>query len=194
MNTFDAIQINDQDLLEQNTAVINKELLKYRNNVNQKKEKTIYCKHFHGYRSVRLCPQCVAIKHTLSQCNLESRLGYILSRFKSRKSSRTMKVNITRDQLVNKWYQHDGRCALTNIQMTYTMRAEDTFRNMTNVCICRNDKACDEIITIDNVELICQAVNVSKYILTINDYISMCSLVVQHNPTCKYNDVISAYC
>ena len=137
--------------------------------------------HYRNNRDNR-CPKCKnnQNKQTRAALNDNDRLLRVLNmRFlgaKDRATRNGLDFNITKKFIIDKWKEQGGRCALTNIEMTFDL---DNGRVNTNVSIDRIDSRFG--YTTDNVQLICMAANQMKSDLTKEELIYFCNKIILWN-------------
>lgn len=130
------------------------------------------CKTRYDQASMRkLCTDCTRIRKQCMNSNLKKRFAHL--------KFNLVDTTLTYDDFINQWDKQHGKCALTGIDMTYSVREQDTIRHITNVSISRIDLS--RRYTPDNIILVCVGVNTTKYSLSIDDYITMCLLVTQYH-------------
>ena len=85
-------------------------------------------------------------------------------------------VNFDCSYLKLLWNKQDGRCAISNIPMTYKMGIG---RVPTNVSVDRINSA--KSYSADNIQLVCMAVNQMKSNLQIDELIFFCKEIIKNN-------------
>lgn len=182
------IIMDDMKLLETNTQSIQNDLNMFR---KCKRLRLICCKC--GFRSSTYfrsiwCMDCMKEYKQSKNSNLKKRLTYLLNIVRSKIKNKDC---LTITDLHNQWYKQEGRCALTGIQMTFTLRSKDTFQHITNVCITRCDKT--QQYSPENILLVCVAANITKYKLSIEQFRELCLLVTEYKAPCKFKTITDAY-
>lgn len=86
---------------------------------------------------------------------------------------------LTRDHLLQKLEEQQYRCALTGVPLTC---------NLEKGVISPTNASVDRIIaggpyTIDNIQMVCRAVNMWRSDLSVPEFVSWCQKVVDHNRT-----------
>lgn len=102
------------------------------------------------------------------------RMRFYAARDRARKKS--LSFDLTTEFLEELWCKQEGKCAITNIPMTYL---NDNGRTYTNVSIDRIDS--NKGYTKENVQLVCMAVNQMKSDLTMDEVLIICEAVVKNN-------------
>ena len=97
-----------------------------------------------------------------------SYLSYLLSKAKQRKKE----VEINLDYLENLWNEQNGKCALTNDYMTYSVG------DINSVSIDRIDSSKGYIE--GNVQLVKKKVNIAKSDMTTEEFFNMCKKVYEN--------------
>ena len=115
-----------------------------------------------GYRR-NVCKECTvearksATKKWTKEQTLVRCLNSRLLGAKDRAEKRKIEFNLTLDFLLNLWDQQNGKCALSDVQMTYDMLSG---RTPTNISIDKINRNLG--YTKDNVQLVCMACNQMK--------------------------------
>lgn len=86
-------------------------------------------------------------------------------------------VEVTRDQMVEMWKAQNGCCALSGVKMTWG-NGQITGTSMSMDRIDQNKE-----YTIDNVRLVCQAVNALRGRMSDEAMLEMARAIVNHNAT-----------
>lgn len=95
---------------------------------------------------------------------------------RDRAKKHNTEFTITKDDLINKYNEQNGKCALTGIDLTFDMYQG---RINTNISI---DKINPKLgYTKNNIQLVCMAVNQMKNDLSMNELLSLCKKVIEHN-------------
>lgn len=91
---------------------------------------------------------------------------------RDRAKRKELEFTITKDDIINKYNEQKGKCALTGIDMTFEMYNN---RTHTNISIDRIDSNKGYII--DNIQLVCMAVNQFKNDIPMDEFIFICKRV-----------------
>lgn len=95
---------------------------------------------------------------------------------KHRSIKRNIKFELTLEYLKNLWNNQNGLCAISKLKMTHTI-LEGKLK--TNLSI---DKINPTLgYTKDNIQLVCNIINVMKSNMSIKDLIYFCKLIIQEN-------------
>lgn len=129
-----------------------------------------------GYKSK--CKKCT-LKHRLNftRLNAEDSLEYYLkeiingAKYRARKKNISFELNL--DILKNLWEKQEGKCSITGLSMTTTILKG---KLKTNLSIDRIDS--NKGYTIDNVQLVCVAVNIMKNTFTLDELKYFCNLII----------------
>ena len=97
---------------------------------------------------------------------------------RDRAKQQNLEFNITLDYLLYLWNYQKGKCALSDIDMTYELRVG---RTPTNVSIDKIDHT--KGYTMDNIQLVCMACNQIKNDLSNEEMYKFCKAIVN-----KYED------
>lgn len=92
---------------------------------------------------------------------------------KSRAMDKSSPFTITKEDLLTIWKSQNGKCAISGLDMTYELGEGRTY---TNVSI-------DQVLpskgyTVDNIQLVCMAVNQLKSDLDMDTILTLCSAIV----------------
>ena len=92
---------------------------------------------------------------------------------KSRAMDKSLPFTITKEDLLTIWKSQNGKCAISGLDMTYELGEGRTY---TNVSI-------DQVLpskgyTVDNIQLVCMAVNQLKSDLDMDTILTLCSAIV----------------
>tara|TARA_X000000950_G_scaffold197326_2_gene237605 strand:- start:14371 stop:14862 length:492 start_codon:yes stop_codon:yes gene_type:complete len=100
----------------------------------------------------------------------------LYSHLRSRRK-KTHEFTLEREDLHTMYDQQKGLCAYSGMIMTYIK--DGSGYHLTNISIDRinNDKG----YTIDNVCLVCLAINMMKYTLDLNDLLDWCKIITENN-------------
>lgn len=94
---------------------------------------------------------------------------------RNRSKRQNIPFNITKEYLLELWKKQDGRCAISNIKMTFE---QCNGRTPTNVSIDQiNHK---DGYTIGNVQLVCMAVNQMKSDMLMEDLYRFCQAIIEN--------------
>jgi len=134
-----------------------------------------------GLRST--CKQCT--KNTVEKYNSTFE-GYIQNLFKdliSNAKKRNVIVNITKQDIINKYHEQAGLCKLSYIYMTHNKingldKANIHVNNPYNISVDRIDSS--KPYTKDNIQLICARVNIMKSNIPQNKFLEICKLIVKN--------------
>lgn len=91
---------------------------------------------------------------------------------RDRAKRKELEFTITKDDLINKYNEQNGKCALTGIDMTFEMYNN---RNHTNISIDRIDS--NKGYTLDNIQLVCMSVNQFKNDIPMDEFIFICKKI-----------------
>jgi len=94
---------------------------------------------------------------------------------KDRAIKKNFELNISLDEIKTLWNKQEGKCAISGIDMTYIFNGG---RIPTNVSIDRIDSS--RGYTIDNIQLVCMAVNQMKNDLSMDYLYFLCDSVLKH--------------
>lgn len=103
-------------------------------------------------------------------------LRQVFKEFLCNCKTRKSECRITIEDLLDKWNEQKGLCALTGKQMTY-VRGKG--RVDTNVSVDRKNNNLG--YTKDNIQLVCTIINVMKYTLTKKDLFRWCKDILTYN-------------
>lgn len=100
---------------------------------------------------------------------------------KSRAIDKSIPFTITKEDLLAMWKSQNGKCAISNIDMTYELGEGRVY---TNVSI-------DQILpskgyTLDNIQLTCMAVNQLKSDFDMETILTLCSAIVKNAAKWKH--------
>lgn len=101
---------------------------------------------------------------------------------KSRAMDKSLPFTITKEDLMILWKSQRGKCVVSGLDMTYELGEG---RLYTNVSI-------DQIhpsqgYTIDNIQLVCMAVNQLKSDFGMDIVIALCKAIIEHNQESEHN-------
>jgi len=110
--------------------------------------------------------------------------GYITRLFKDLKNNamrRNIKVSITKQDIKDQYLKQNGLCALTRKKMThYGERNNKRLKkNLYNISVDRIDSKKGYFK--DNIQLVCNIINIMKWDFKQNDFIEMCRIVANCN-------------
>ena len=127
------------------------------------------------------CPNCKIQQNKLARSNYtnDTKLNKVLQTrwfgAKDRASSKNIPFTITKEDLLNIWEKQQGLCAISKIPMTYEL---DSGRVFSNVSI--DQKIPGKGYTIDNVQLVCMAVNQLKSDFEMDTILYICKQIVNN--------------
>lgn len=150
-----------------------------------------------GYQS--RCKKCNIKKGQISYSKLNVFIKKILSDARARckkksKIGRNMEMNITFDDVMKLYNEQQGKCALTNIQMTHNCindRDEDSkqIMNPHNISMDRIDSTIGYVLS--NVRLVCALVNKIKFDMTDIQLSSICLKIIQTSNLKSIDDTMN---
>lgn len=94
---------------------------------------------------------------------------------RDRANKKNLPFELTTDFLLNLWEKQNGKCAITNLPMTYI---NDNGRIYTNVSV--DQKQPNEGYTLENTQLVCMAVNQLKSDMTMDEVLLICESVINN--------------
>ena len=127
------------------------------------------------------CPNCKIQQNKLARSNYtnDTKLNKVLQTrwfgAKDRASSKNIPFTITKEDLLSIWEKQQGLCAISKIPMTYEL---DSGRVFSNVSI--DQKIPGKGYTIDNVQLVCMAVNQLKSDFEMDTILYICKQIVNN--------------
>ena len=127
------------------------------------------------------CPNCKIQQNKLARSNYtnDTKLNKVLQArwfgAKDRAFSKNIPFTITKEDLLSIWEKQQGLCAISKIPMTYEL---DSGRVFSNVSI--DQKIPGKGYTIDNVQLVCMAVNQLKSDFEMNTILYICNQIVNN--------------
>ena len=127
------------------------------------------------------CPNCKIQQNKLARSNYtnDTKLNKVLQArwfgAKDRASSKNIPFTITKEDLLSIWEKQQGLCAISKIPMTYEL---DSGRVFSNVSI--DQKIPGKGYTIDNVQLVCMAVNQLKSDFEMDTILDICKQIVNN--------------
>lgn len=127
------------------------------------------------------CPNCKIQQNKLTRSNYtnDTKLNKVLQArwfsAKDRASSKNIPFAITKEDLLSIWEKQQGLCAISKIPMTYEL---DSGRVFSNVSI--DQKIPGKGYTIDNVQLVCMAVNQLKSDFEMDTILYICKQIVNN--------------
>jgi hypothetical protein len=92
---------------------------------------------------------------------------------KSRAIDKSIPFTITKEDLLTVWKAQNGKCAISGLDMTYELGEGRTY---TNVSI--DQVSPSKGYTVDNIQLVCMAVNQLKSDLDMDTILTLCSAIV----------------
>ena len=127
------------------------------------------------------CSNCKIQQNKLARSNYtnDTKLNKVLQArwfgAKDRASSKNIPFTITKEDLLSIWEKQQGLCAISKIPMTYEL---DSGRVFSNVSI--DQKIPGKGYTIDNVQLVCMAVNQLKSDFEMDTILYICKQIVNN--------------
>lgn len=125
------------------------------------------------------CPNCKIQQNKLTRSNYtnDTKLNKVLQArwFSAKDSSKNIPFTITKEDLLSIWEKQQGLCAISKIPMTYEL---DSGRVFSNVSI--DQKIPGKGYTIDNVQLVCMAVNQLKSDFEMDTILYICKQIVNN--------------
>lgn len=128
-----------------------------------------------------ICKTCSAErqrKHDLELDNNAKLSKCLRFRFlgaRDRATKANTPFNISLEYLAELWNKQSGRCALSDIDMTFELKRG---RTPTNISIDRIDQSCGYVT--GNVQLVCMACNQIKSDMSEDEMYSFCKAIVEH--------------
>lgn len=92
---------------------------------------------------------------------------------KSRAMDKSLPFTITKEDILTIWKSQNGKCAISGLDMTYELGEGRTY---TNVSI--DQVSPSKGYTVDNIQLVCMAVNQLKSDLDMDTILTLCSAIV----------------
>jgi hypothetical protein len=108
------------------------------------------------------------------------KLGY--NDLKGNAKKRGIVVNITYDDIIKKYDNQNGNCALTGYKMTHRRQElgkKRSDRYLYNISIDRIDS--QKSYDCENIQLVCSIVNTIKWDLPQTEFIKICTKITEHN-------------
>jgi hypothetical protein len=98
-----------------------------------------------------------------------------------RSSGRTRGIvfGLKTEDLMQLYFRQSGVCALSGIPMTFAASERTHGRSRTNISIDRIDSRGN--YTLDNVQLVCVAVNIMKMDLSVDELVRWCTQIIINN-------------
>ena len=127
------------------------------------------------------CPTCKVLQNKQARLNYsdEKQLYVVLQKrwfgAKRRAEEHNIPFTITKEDLLELWNKQEGKCAISKIPMTYEL---DSGRVFSNVSI--DQKIPGKGYTIDNVQLVCMAVNQLKSDFEMDTILYICKQIVNN--------------
>lgn len=125
------------------------------------------------------CKDCRRIMNDGLTCTFD---GYIKKLYRDlikNAKRRQIDVKITYDDIINLYHKQRGRCGLTDIDMTHEyIIGESRNHTLTNISVDRIDST--DNYNIDNIQLVCYAINQMKHNLSVDDMYLYCSDIVNN--------------
>lgn len=94
---------------------------------------------------------------------------------KGKRKYQSLEFDITKEYIKELYLKQDGKCAISNIPMTYI---SGSGKHATNISIDRIDS--NKGYTKDNVQLVCSHVNMMKSDLSLEELYSFCKSIVEN--------------
>lgn len=130
------------------------------------------------------CPSCKASQNKQARSNYDNKtklIKVLQARWfgaKDRALNKNIPFTITKEDLLNLWNKQNGLCAISKIPMTYEL---DAGRVFSNVSI---DQICPGVgYTIDNIQLVCMAVNQLKSDFEMDTVLYLCKQILNNYQT-----------
>lgn len=130
------------------------------------------------------CPSCKANQNKQARSNYNNKtklIKVLQARWfgaKDRALNKNIPFTITKEDLLNLWNKQNGLCAISKIPMTYEL---DAGRVFSNVSI---DQICPGVgYTIDNIQLVCMAVNQLKSDFEMDTVLYLCKQILNNYQT-----------
>ena len=112
----------------------------------------------------------ISTKYCDMRCNVDKR-------------AKIVKIKISKDDILNLNIEQNGCCALSGVQLTYILgtKTKEQQHNFSrhNMSIDRKDS--NGHYTIENVQLVCAAINYMKSDLSDGRFIELCKIITKHN-------------
>jgi len=155
-----------------------------------KKELSLTKENFHKDRTTT-----TGFKNRCKTCSKQARLFFsrmkdsdslnyyikeIIHGARRRAKIKKIKFELSLDVIKNLWDFQKGNCAISGVSMTHIILKG---RLYTNLSIDRIDST--KGYELDNIQLVCVAVNIMKNTLSMVEFISFCELIIKNN---KNND------
>lgn len=104
---------------------------------------------------------------------------YLSCKHNAMNRAKDVKFNITVKDIMNKYNQQNGLCAVTGIKMTHlAFQTDDEQENdMSPFNISIDRKNCDGDYTLDNIELVCASVNIIKTDIDTDELLLLCDKI-----------------
>lgn len=103
---------------------------------------------------------------------------------RARAKDKSLPFTITKEDLLTIWKAQNGKCAISGLDMTYELEKGRTY---TNVSI---DQISPSVgYTVDNIQLVCMAVNQLKSDLDIDTVLLLCSAILNSNKSNNKNKI-----
>lgn len=139
-----------------------------------------------GGRAAYLHPVCYKCRrqssskfasHHLVTPALQSFVERLITSARSSASHRGLVFALSSDDVIERYIEQGGKCALTGVRMTYT-KGSLTDKRPTALSIDRIH--CERNYTIDNIHLVCRVVNIMRMDLSLEDFGEWCTAIVMH--------------
>lgn len=152
--------------------------MKICNGCNIKLPLTSFSKNKDGALKVRsICKKCDSTYQRLHYIKWLTKADHLIVILKAKLAlNKEAKKNIKIEDLLNLWKKQDGICAISGIKMTH-VRGKG--RINTNVSIDRIEN--NRGYTLDNIQLVCDRVNIMKNTMSLTELIYFCNEIVKNN-------------
>ena len=127
---------------------------------------------------------CKIYKTTIAKTHFSTLDGYLVKLFATLRHNakkRNIPVEITLDDIKELYKKQDGKCAISNIQMTHLAYQSDDPKqlNKNNLSIDRKDSK--KGYTKTNIQLVCTIINILKTDLNENEMLLLLNDIYKHN-------------
>ena len=105
-----------------------------------------------------------------------------LGNLKKHANTRNIPFEIGELDVIDLFKKQNGKCALTGTEMTHKLHEEGSTRGKKyyhNISVDRIDSRLN--YTKDNIQLVCSSLNVSKWDIPMEDFLTICRKVVEYN-------------
>lgn len=91
---------------------------------------------------------------------------------------RKIEITVTLEELNTLYLRQKGRCALSGAELTFQIRSNTVWQHgSTSVDRIDSSKG----YTIDNIQLVDKRVNISKHMMSNNDFLAMCAQITEYS-------------